>query len=145
MAETQLIERKRAIRKANRGVITKYINEVNELLHQEETDRDRLITIQRLLGEKREYIKRLDSEILEICEIKDIDKEITESEEINTRVLDINKKIHKATSEEQHLAATSASQPEISVEPEHVEAQIQVQDESVVLNSSASQTSTERI
>ena len=145
MAETQSIERKRAIRKANRGVITKYINEVNELLHQEETDRDRLITIQGLLGEKREYIKRLDSEILEICEIKDIDKEITESEEINTRVLDINKKIHKATSEEQHLAVTSASQPEISVEPEHVEAQIQVQDESVVLNSSASQTSTERI
>ena len=137
--KTQSIKRKRAIRKANRGVITKYINEVNELLHQEETDRDCLITIQGLLGEKREYIKRLDSEILEICEIKDIDKEI------NTRVLDINKKIHKATSEEQHLAVTSASQPEISVEPEHVEAQIQVQDESVVLNSSASQTSTERI
>ena len=37
--------------------------------------------------------------MLEICEIKDIDKEIIESEEINTRVLDVNKKILKATSE----------------------------------------------
>ena len=51
-----------------------------------------------MLREKLDYIKRLDSEILEICEIKDIDKEITDSEDINTRVLDMTKKISKKTS-----------------------------------------------
>ena len=59
MAEAQSIERKRAIRKANRGVTTKYINEANDLLHDEDSDRDRLITIQGLLREKLNYIKRL--------------------------------------------------------------------------------------
>jgi hypothetical protein len=55
---------------------------------------------------------------LEICEIKDTDKvkEIIESEEINTRVLDVNKKILKATSEG-HLVT---NQPAISVEGEHI-------------------------
>ena len=45
MSEIQSIERKRAIRKANRGVDTKYINEVNGLLQEEEKDGDRLTTI----------------------------------------------------------------------------------------------------
>ena len=93
MTEAQPIERKRAICTANRGVITRYINEANNILHEEEKDRDRLITIQGMLREKLDYIKRLDSEILEICEIKDVDKEITDSEDINTRVLDMTKNI----------------------------------------------------
>ncbi|CAB4005289.1 Hypothetical predicted protein, partial [Paramuricea clavata] len=143
MAEAQSIERKRAIRKANRGVITKYINEANDLLHDEDSDRDRLITIQGLLREKLDYIKRLDSEILEICEIKDIDKEIIESEEINTRVLDVNKKILKATSEG-HLVT---NQPAIFVEGEHINEpqQSELQNESVVSNNSAPQASTDQI
>ncbi|CAB4026440.1 Hypothetical predicted protein, partial [Paramuricea clavata] len=143
MAEAQSIERKRAIRKANRGVITKYINEANDLLHDEDSDRDRLITIQGLLREKLDYIKRLDSEILEICEIKDIDKEIIESEEINTRVLEVNKKILKATSEG-HLVT---NQPAIFVEGEHINEpqQSELQNESVVSNNSAPQASTDQI
>ncbi|CAB3999250.1 Hypothetical predicted protein [Paramuricea clavata] len=143
MAEAQSIERKRAIRKANRGVITKYINEANDLLHDEDSDRDRLITIQGLLREKLDYIKRLDSEILEICEIKDIVKEIIESEEINTRVLDVNKKILKATSEG-HLVT---NQPAIFVEGEHINEpqQSELQNESVVSNNSAPQASTDQI
>jgi hypothetical protein len=143
MAEAQSIERKRAIRKANRGVITKYINEANDLLHEEDSDRDRLITIQGLLREKLDYIKRLDSEILDICEIKDIDKEIIESEEINTRVLNISKKILKATSEG-HLVT---NQTAISVQDEHINEpqQSELQNESVVSNNSAPQESTDQI
>jgi hypothetical protein len=56
MAEAQSVERKRAIRKANRGVISKYINEANDLLHDEESDRDRLITTQGLLREKLDHV-----------------------------------------------------------------------------------------
>ena len=49
MTEAQPIER---IRAANRGVITRYINEANNILHEEEKDRHRLITIQGMLREK---------------------------------------------------------------------------------------------
>jgi hypothetical protein len=82
---------------------------------------------------------------LEICEIKDTDKvkEIIESEEINTRVLDVNKKILKATSEG-HLVT---NQPAISVEGEHINEsqQSELQNESVVSNNSAPQASTDQI
>ena len=37
MTEAQPIERKRAIRTANCGVITRYINEANNILHEERT------------------------------------------------------------------------------------------------------------
>ena len=60
-----------------------------------------------MLRKKLDYIKRLNSEILEICEIKDIDKEITDSEQINTRVLDMTKKISKAISAENIVAAST--------------------------------------
>ena len=35
MTEAQPMERKRVIRTANRGVITTYINEANNILHEE--------------------------------------------------------------------------------------------------------------
>lgn len=146
MSEAQTIERKRAIRKANRGVITKYINEANDLLKEEEFDQDRLSTIQGLLREKLDYIKRIDSEILEICEIKDIEKEIIEAEEINTRVLNISKKILKLTTPTSEGQLLNTTQHEnITVETEQFEQQIEQQNESVavdsVLNNSASQAS----
>ena len=92
---------------ANRGVITRYINEANNILHEQEKDRHRLITIQGMLREKLDYIKRLDSEILEISEIKDIDKEITDLEDFITRVLDMTKNISKAMSAENVVVTSS--------------------------------------
>ena len=148
MTEAQPIERKRAIRTANRGVITRYINEANNILHEEEKDRDRLITIQGMLREELDHIKRLDSEILEICEITDIDKEIKDSEEINTRVLYMTKKISKAISAENVVAA---SLPTLSHLPDSADEtieppQVEQQNESVVsTNNSTTQAITEQI
>ena len=70
-------------------------------------DLDRLTTIQGLLREKLDYMKCLDNKILEICKIKDIDKEITDSEQINTQAVDMTKKISKATSEGNVIAAST--------------------------------------
>ena len=44
-------------------------------------------------------MKRLDCEILEICELKDIEKDVEESEDIISRVLDVKKKTTKVMSE----------------------------------------------
>ena len=49
MSEIQSIERKRAIPEANRGVDTKYMNEVNGLSQEEEKDRDHYCRISRTL------------------------------------------------------------------------------------------------
>ena len=101
-----------------------------------------------MLREKLDYIKRLNSEILEICEIKDIDKEITDSEEINTRVLDMTKKISKAISAENIVAASTpkvshiAGSADEAIEPPQVEQR----SESVIsTNNSTLQAITEQI
>ena len=62
------LKRLKAIRSGNRGVVTKYSKEAIELLNDEDKSADttdRLNTIQKLLAEKVELLKRLDGKILD--------------------------------------------------------------------------------
>lgn len=117
---TEKLERIRATRRGNRGVITRFINEAKQHLQTEEnikTSKDRLNTLHDLLEEKLMVVKQFDQEILELCEIKDIENEIEESEEINSRVLDVKKEISKAVSEavvhEQQHVQQRSTKPKI--------------------------------
>ena len=79
MSET--IERKRAIRSANRGVLMKYMKESIEHMNGDvvQSKLDRLTTLDKLLNEKLALVKKLDDEILEECDIKDILKKISKN------------------------------------------------------------------
>ena len=42
-----------------------------------------------LLSDKTELLKQLDMEILELCDVKDIAREIEESDEVSSRASDV--------------------------------------------------------
>jgi hypothetical protein len=96
---TDQLERKKATRRGNRAVITKYSNEAKELLANgeniDENTKDRLNTLHDLLEEKLQVVKKFDEEILQLCEVKEIENEIEISEELNSRVLDVKRQISK--------------------------------------------------
>ena len=89
--ENSNLKRLRAIRSGNRGVVTKYTREAQELLTKgDETIKDRLRTIANLLNEKITTLKELDARVLELCEIED-------TEEIFSRACDVSREITKST------------------------------------------------
>ena len=96
---SEQLERTKATRRGNRGVITKYINEAKDLLkngdHSDETTKDRLSTLYDLLAEKLKVVKKFDEEILKSCDVKEIEDEIEQSEVLNSRVIDVRKLISK--------------------------------------------------
>ena len=96
MAEKLL--RTRAKRRGNRTVMTKLMNEVDSLLKAEPSDKKRLKAIATSLNEKLNLVKTLDEEIIENCAVEEVEAEIEESDEFNTRVLDLLRVINEATS-----------------------------------------------
>lgn len=89
------LERRKAIRGANRGTLTKYINEAKELLNESSTteSKDRLKTLKGLIENKSKIISDYDKEILGICAIEDIEREVSESDEIVNRAVQIQRDI----------------------------------------------------
>ena len=98
MAEKEKIERLKSIRAGHRGVVTRHINEAKtilenrrELRHVEEeltvAQVDRLI-ISLLLLEKQKTLSKIDQEVLELCELTEIEREIQESENIVSKILE---------------------------------------------------------
>ena len=93
------LKRLRAMRSGNRGVVTKYIKEAIELIKVgEDSGRGRLCTIASLLSDKTDLLKQLDKEILELCDVKDIAREIEESDEVSSRASDVQREITEFTS-----------------------------------------------
>ena len=78
----------------HQGVITKLSKEANYILkNYEEVEaagtKTRLQTIQTMLCEKWKILKELDEEVLPLCEVEEIMKEVEEADEIISRVLDV--------------------------------------------------------
>ena len=94
---TEILARNRAVRAGNRGVVTKLIKEGEQHIkhcnesQQYEWDTGRMQTICALLDEKKEILKELDKNIIDSCEITDIEKEIDEADAILSRILDIQR------------------------------------------------------
>ena len=106
------LARIKAVRAGNRGVITKLSKEAEWILKEDDVDKGRLQTISGLLDEKLRLIKELDSQVLDLCELKDIEAEIDEAEDVVSRTLDIQRHIKdgitkKPVSPEPMLAVNS--------------------------------------
>ena len=95
---TEKLERIRAVRAGNRGVITKLTREAEKLWSEEDFNNDRLRTIATMLDEKIKTIKDLDEHVLTLCAIEDIEREIEEADDIYSRVLDTKRQISKIIS-----------------------------------------------
>ena len=77
--------------------MTTLSNEANDLL-EEPINKQRLEFIASSLNEKLKLVKTFDEEIKENCAVDGIEAEILESDEINSRVIDLLRLINEATS-----------------------------------------------
>lgn len=105
MSET--LPRIRAKRAGNRGVMTKLSNEAEALLKAETVDKQRLKIISDSLNDKLKLVKTFDEEILDNCAVDEIENEIEESDEVNSRMEDLLRVIQKATSSKETNAGVS--------------------------------------
>ena len=93
------LTRIRAYRRGNRSVVTKLQGEVTQIiqtrsnLYTEPDVLSRLQSISDLLKAKQDYLRRVSDEILELCSIEQIDKEIEDCSEWETRILETLEKI----------------------------------------------------
>ena len=89
------LERLKAIRSANRGVIVKLMREVEETLAGPEPAEkiSRLRVIVEQLQTKLSVLRKLDDEILALCDVKDIEYEIEESEGDSAKIFDYKRRI----------------------------------------------------
>ena len=88
------LARKRAIRAEHQGVITKLTKKVDSILNNDEelaaeSSETRLQTINTMLSAKLKIVKELDEQVLSLCDVEDISREIEEADDIISRVLDV--------------------------------------------------------
>ena len=79
------IPRLRAMRAGNRSVVTKLTNEVAAIFEQPELDaktRDRLQRIDTILTQKMDLLDQLNDQIIAVCKVEEIEKEIGDAEDL---------------------------------------------------------------
>ena len=106
-------ERLRAIRGGHRGVVTKLIKEVDELLATGETftaeQRTLLQVKQQQLDSKLKVLDDIDKQILDKCETSQIEQEITEAEVVSAKILACKQRILEAIKRPNEILPPSAS------------------------------------
>ncbi|XP_078368716.1 uncharacterized protein LOC144652543 [Oculina patagonica] len=100
--EIERLARVRAKRGGNRSVMTKLMYEAEGLLEAEPIDKKRLKVIADSLDQNLKLVKSLDEEVIETCNVEEIVKEIEDSDEINSRVMEMLRKINEALSPKQN-------------------------------------------
>ena len=106
------LERLKAIRAGHRGVVTKAIKECDEILGTtpiSEENVSRLEILDQQLRSKLSTLKDLGQEFLAICDVKDIEQAIMESEEIEFKLIDKTKRIEATLSSRQPQNTNEAS------------------------------------
>lgn len=86
------LERLKKRRRENRGVATKKVQEAKALLEGESKDDSvyvRIRDIQSSLEEKLKLLKELDETILQVCPTEEIEVDIVEADEANSRILTV--------------------------------------------------------
>ena len=103
------LERLKAIRSANRGVVTKLVHEVEETLTgtAPEEKVGRLNVIVEQLQTKLSVLRKLDDDILGLCDVKDIEHEIEEAEEISAKIFECKRRIEVFLKPAPHVPAAT--------------------------------------
>ena len=96
------LERLKLKRRGQRGTVTKNRQEASSLLDADTIEPSsfrRLKTIQGLLEEKRVILKALDEEIIEACELTQVEQETVESEEVSELIVECIDRIKSVITE----------------------------------------------
>ena len=102
MAHKEKLERLKASRGAHRGVVTKVIKEVEKILGPientvplEAAAASRLNILRLTLEQKQRLLERYDQEILDVCEVENIGKEIGDSDAVSLNIVSTQSKIQE--------------------------------------------------
>ena len=76
----------KAIRRGHRNAVTRLINRTDEKIEQGEFSAREIRTVLEVLETKRDVLKTLDNQIIDVTEIEDMEQEILETEEFNYHV-----------------------------------------------------------
>ena len=85
------IDRAKVWRGGQRGVVTKYIQEVKALVDAESIEpgsRRHLNMLSKLLEEKKDVLKALDNEIVATCPTEEIERDVQEAEEVYEKIVE---------------------------------------------------------
>lgn len=94
---TSNLERLRVIREGHRRHVSKLDEELTRILQGEDKDYERLSVMRQLLDGKQETLIEMDQEILSVCDVTTIDKEIEESEGFTASIIHLKCKIENAS------------------------------------------------
>ena len=96
MAEKEKLERLRAKRGGNRGAFTKKLKDEKTLLDgiKENQDIDdiqkgQLKVLRQFLEQKKKVLHEYEEQILDLCPVQEIDKEIEEADDIHAKINDV--------------------------------------------------------
>ena len=98
MAEQEKLGRLKATRKSHRGGLTRYMNEANTIADNARIDESQLQRLQILktqIEQKSNTLSKVDGDILQICDVTDIEKEVDEAEAISFKLTELMTKIEK--------------------------------------------------
>jgi hypothetical protein len=95
----QSLERTVAVRRAHRGVLTRLVKEVEELLESstvsnESYEYERLQILTGLIEAKGKLLESLDENVLVKAKIEDIEYEVNESSLIAEKIIEVRRKIN---------------------------------------------------
>jgi len=102
------LEKQRAVRRANQGVVTK---EVDTLLAEELVTSEkvtRLNIIFDLLEHKLKLLNELDRQVLSLCSVDDVPREVDESETVLDKVMDYKRRISAVVRDPSAASSTHA-------------------------------------
>ena len=130
MAEKEKLERLRAKRGGNRGAFTKKLKEQKTLLDgiKENEDIDdiqkgQLKVLRQFLEQKKKVLHEYEEQILDLCPVQEIDKEIEEADDIHTKINDVFEYDYgQAVSvSDKNASATSHSNANTALDLQHSE------------------------
>ena len=107
---SEALEHLKACRRGHRGIVTKYIQEAKSLVETEDLDKKRWLrmgTLSELLKDKSAVLKALNKELLEICPTNEIEQEIKEADNINSKIKEMHAEIDGSNQRENKKKITA--------------------------------------
>ena len=94
---SEKLARIRAKRAGNRSIIAKLMHEAEGLFKTEPIDETRLKVLATSLDERLNLVKSFDERVIETCKVDEIEREIVEADEFNSRVMEMLRNIIETT------------------------------------------------
>ena len=125
---SEKLARIRAKRAGNRSIIAKLMHEAEGLFKAEPIDETRLKVLATSLDERLNLVKSFDERVIETCKVDEIEREMVEADEFNSRVMEMLRKIIETTTPiDQGISSMAGSVqstgPNIGVQPGNVDSE----------------------